>query len=629
MWIFDKITITDFRSFRGKHVFEFKQGQTFLLQGVNLFDTGVDSNGSGKTSILEAIRYVIGLPVFAASITDLINDTADSTSVILEANNLKLGLSLVIEKSTPIKGSSSLSITINGEDQKKHFATISEGEKFIIKTLGVSKEDLLNHYIISREKFVSFFTSSDNDKKDLINRFSGASKIDGVEDLVQKDVDQLESEKAALVSDKDKICGKIDAYTEELNEVDEEESESDPIKDLEDKIKEKEEENKEKDEEKIVVEKKIKDTDVLVKKLNEKNDSLESKNEVSKKSIDSIDEDCKSIEKDIKANNELLVEIDLLLAGVVECPNCQTEFNPTSDSEMSIDDSRDIRDDLLTLISDLQERLKKKNERKNELNAEVKNNRKAIQENDDQISAHNRTLRSLNNELNQISSAIDRNLLFIKNTKEAIVEIKTTEKIDRKEELRGKIDKLEADKKVKDAEIAKKVDEIYVLSQWIFRFKKFRSYLANKSLSVIQGYTNLYLQKMDSNLGVRIEGFKQNKDGSIREKITPIILRNGIVEGSGSYKRYSGGERCRVDITPTLACRNLINLASPTGGVDFLGVDEITEGLDSTGLENFAQSISNIGITSIIISHTQHKKNFSNLITVEKNNEGSRIFYNS
>ena len=130
---------------------------------------------------------------------------------------------------------------------------------------------------------------------------------------------------------------------------------------------------------------------------------------------------------------------------------------------------------------------------------------------------------------------------------------------------------------------------------------------------------------MNTNLGLRLDGFKQNQDGSIRKKITPTILRDGMVEGSGSYKKYSGGERCRIDIAPTLACRHLINLASPSGGIDLFMIDEITEGVDSLGIENLAQAINKLGITSMIISHVSHKKVYPNIITVQKVNGVSQF----
>jgi hypothetical protein len=203
------------------------------------------------------------------------------------------------------------------------------------------------------------------------------------------------------------------------------------------------------------------------------------------------------------------------------------------------------------------------------------------------------------------------------------------------------IDELDDDYKEKDIkegiastskEINLKTKEIYRLkverdnlNVWVFRFAKFKSYLANKSLVIIQGYANKYLQEMKTNLGLKLEGFKENADGSIREKITPKILRNGEVKRSGNFKKCSSGERAKIDFAVILAVQNLINLSAKSGGVDILWTDEEPSGLDSVGLENITESVGNIGKTCLITSHVNHEKNYSNIITIEKVGDVSKI----
>ena len=93
-----------------------------------------------------------------------------------------------------------------------------------------------------------------------------------------------------------------------------------------------------------------------------------------------------------------------------------------------------------------------------------------------------------------------------------------------------------------------------------------------------------------------------------------------MIEGTGSYKKYSGGERCRIDIAIALAMRHIINVTSKTGGLDLFWIDEITEGADGLGIESIAESVNQLGVTSIITSHVKHEKNFTNILTAVKEN---------
>lgn len=627
MWIPVKLVLENFRSFNGVHEFVFRNGQTYLVQGVNNSDSGVKSNGSGKTSLPEAMRYTLGLPVYAATLTDLINDGCDYVCSEFHLKNELLNQSLIIKRGTPSKGSSILSIFINNEDQKDKFATVPEGDKFIIKTLGVSKEDLLNYYLIGREKFVSFFSSSDNDKKELINHFSKATKVDAVYPLITKDIEAKNVDKAALTTSRDKIQGKIDTYEEEIEELNnpEEDDEVEGIEELEGKVKTYTKEIADLNKTKLSKEGEISKKEKSITKLEEEVEGIEAK--LKKKSVKSLEDELDVLESELKDSNNLLAQVETLLAGMVTCPECNTEFVPGE--EVSVEESTSIKEELEEIIKKQEAKVETKEGEIEVLEKEIKTLKKSKADKEEEVATLSREIRTLRQEIKTNDSLIASKTKLIDSVKEEIKAIKESDTQARKQELLEKIESLKVDIEKENDKIAAIDEEIYDLNQWVFRFNRFKSHLANKSLSTIQGYANLYLQKMRSNLGLRIEGFKQNKDGSIREKITPIVLRDGMVEGSGSYKRYSGGERCKIDLAPTLACRNLINLSSPSGGLDLLLTDEITEGLDSVGIENYAASVAELGITSLIISHTQHEKNFPNVITVEKNNFMSSIKYNN
>lgn len=617
MWRFKRLTLVNFRSFE-RQTFEFRIGETFLVQGENLTDPGFKSNGSGKSSIGEGIRYTLGLPVNTATLTDLINYYADSCSTILEMENSRSKENMVISRSTPRKGSSTLSIEINGVDQKDKFATIPDGDKFIVSKIGISKEDMLNYYLLSKEKFVSFLSSSDNDKKELINRFSKADMLDGVDILIEKDLKPLKEELTTLTTELDKLSGKLDTYNEEMSELEIEEGQSAYalIGEANTLILATKSDIVRLEKAKLNWEK---------RKLNLEADitRTEKNSKDTSKRIDEIKESRDGVRKKISVNEsegreyyKIISELESLLAGVVTCPECDHQFNPAE--SIDITETNEILEGAKKVLEEIDSRVKVFETEIKSLDEKERGYRKQITANDQRISRIRGIVKELLTSINSKSKEIAIKEADITYLESQIELFKQSGKEERKEQLQQKIDAVTKDIETKGEEITAKNEEIYKLSQWIERFKSFKSHLANKSLFSIQGYANMYLERMGTNLNLRLDGFKQNKDGSIREKITPTILRNGMVEGSGSFKNYSGGERCRIDLAPTLACQYLINLSSPSGGLDYLMIDEITEGLDSLGVESLAKSIQQLGITCNIISHIKHDSVFDNIITVRK-----------
>jgi DNA repair exonuclease SbcCD ATPase subunit len=616
MWIPVSLKLTNFRSIVDDKI-EFENGKTFLLQGVNLSDDGSDSNGSGKSSYREALVFVLGLPPYCDTLTDLINDGAETSDVELIMFNSITSDILSIERTLSRKGPSKVKIELNSVDQKDFYSTVPEANKYLLKLIGLTSEDILNHFLISKEKFVSFFSSSDNDKKALINRFSKADKLDGIDKLIQVDIDKKITEKSILNDERNKLEGKIQTYQEEIdtiNSVDE----SEEVTELNTSI----------EEIKVAIESiettilnSKKSQDIHKKKLTEVQNKIKTKEELKKKQESQVEELRKVYTTSFDELSEyktFLSEISVSLSGVVKCPNCANEFNPGE--EIDVEEARSQKPVIEETIDILSKDLKTKESSINihketveTLSLEIR----GLKREEDGVS---NDLRNIDRLILSNEKLIDSQNSEIRKIEAQIEELQKYDKLVKIKEYEAKIEECQkliniTNKKISDIDL-----EILSLREWVARFVRFKSHLANKSLSNIQGLSNSYLNKMKTNLGLRLEGFKQNKDGSIKEKITPIVLRDGVIEGSGSFKKFSGGERCRSNIAITLAMRHLINSSAPSGGLDLFWIDEITEGLDSTGIENVASSINELGITSILTSHVKHEKNYENVLTATKTN---------
>ncbi len=174
----------------------------------------------------------------------------------------------------------------------------------------------------------------------------------------------------------------------------------------------------------------------------------------------------------------------------------------------------------------------------------------------------------------------------------------------------------------KELETAQKEYDKFVVQENYF--VDFRSYLANKKVEAIAGITNHFLELIGSDLRVEMLGYKKLKSGKVRDKITVNLLRNGV--DCGSYAKFSGGERARVNLASILGLQKLTNNSAPKGkGLDLLILDEILEASDTTGIESSCKALNKLRATSLLVTQNPISDNDGNTIVVVKENGYSTI----
>lgn len=155
-------------------------------------------------------------------------------------------------------------------------------------------------------------------------------------------------------------------------------------------------------------------------------------------------------------------------------------------------------------------------------------------------------------------------------------------------------------------------------------FIEFRSHLANKKVEAIAGVTNHFLELIGSDLRVEMLGFKRLKSGKIRDKITVNLLRNGVA--CGSYAKFSGGERARVNLASILGLQRLTNNSASKGkGLNMIILDEVLEASDTTGIESSCKALNDLKVTSLMVTQNPIPDNDGNTIVVTKENGYSTI----
>jgi exonuclease SbcC len=658
-----KIIIRDFLSIEDI-TYDFKTGETVLIQGINLTDTSQKSNGSGKSAFQAALDFVLTNSCARKIDSDkeLIRTGCNEAFIELELSNTLYRCDLTITRTLSRKNSSTLKILENGEPVK--FPTVPEGNKLLMTYLGISLKDIHNYYLPNELTYVSFFRSSDTEVKELIARFSKTTVIDKVFphiDQDYKDKDTTESIKTEITS----LETSIQIYTQQI--------ETEESRDFEAEMKKKIDEINGKIDNKDSLlasyksQKLSKETELskikseitsLTETISQKNTSLDefikkTDREEFFKTLKETRDELKSSESEEKPKKQgferqlqpLKNQLSILitqLSGKITCPKCNHEFVLESDKSVA-----ELESDKLTCeqeikklegsietiqnkLNEIQESLDETVELESEVNRELSILRTSIKSLESEIRGYKTTLSEKETQKTKVTNAI---LTFNSNTKmveDEIVSLReqiknvTIGSVDRNfvEGLRKKIVDCEEQLTLKREELEKLGVDLQNIEVWNNRFKSFKSFLANKQLKVITGYTNHYLKQFGTDIEVSIEGYKQLSSGEMREKITAYVLRKGV---SKSYGLFSKGERGKIDCAVMLALQTLINSSATSGGLDILAADETFEGMDSFGLTSLLLAMAKTKKTNLLTTHMVENLTYDNLLTFVKENGITKI----
>lgn len=657
MYIPIKIEAKNFQSFESLDYF-FQQKKAVLVQGENLTDEGQSSNGSGKSTIEEIPYYcLLGTSSTGKRDIKLISWWDTEAFIAFELSNPYLNTVLRIERRLFAKKSSTLKIFINGVDQKDKFATVPEGNKLILRLLEISAEDLRNYYLINREKFVSFFSSSDTDKRNLISRFSNVGYILNAESVLLKEIVSLQTKLQEKNNNLIALGATTEVYKKQIDKAIEEDSDeffnSQKLKNLELKKTERDEH----EQLKVEIKEEIEKTETsLLQSTFIHNCYQKAIDKIQKfdytqtllgydKNITNTEQELKSqkqtlssIETEVTTLTTEIAPIEIALGGLLTCPKCSFEFIPHE--EIDPTEARELVQLTVKEVEALRERVKTQDLSITEVEKKIRNLRleKGIIERQSiKRDSLVRMLRKLILDLSPVIKELQKSLqdskqlltlneTSITNLDSEITQLQNLKKTNLElviKPIQEEIDKISLQIQEESQKITELENQIQEKNSWIINFKNFYIYLTNKSLSVIQGYSNAFLQKINTHLQIKFEGFKTLADKSIKENITAIVLNNGIEEDD--YRSFSGGERGKLVFSTILAFQHLINLNCPSGGLDFLFIDEILDSVDGTGMRNFITALNNLDKTILLTSHITTKEVDENTLLIKKINGKSYL----
>ncbi len=225
MWRLKSIEAENLCAFRSL-AYTLQQGVTTLIFGNNKDNDSQQSNGAGKSALLECIAVgLTGSPLRKIRTEEIINDAAEQCRIILHLANDASNEELIIARSIPRKGASTVACElyrggelVTTDEAVQH--SVDAYNKYILEKLGITREELLNNFILSKYRYEDFLSSSDKEKKEIINRFSNGILVDEAIARVEEDIEPLSSEQQKIDLELAGIDGRIEMLQEQIaNEV--------------------------------------------------------------------------------------------------------------------------------------------------------------------------------------------------------------------------------------------------------------------------------------------------------------------------------------------------------------------------------------------------------------------------
>lgn len=202
-----------------------KQGAATLIFGNNLDSDSQNSNGSGKSALIEAIAIgLTGEPLRKVNADEIINDTKDEAIIGIILTNDVLGEQMTVNRRLSRKQPQQIQIIkqsgpYDTDTEEISQATVADYNKYILDQIGLSKDDIFGNFILTARKYKSFLASSDKEKKELINRFSNGVMVDQSIEELHADMEPVEAELKEAEKQVATCTGRVEALGTEIEKA--------------------------------------------------------------------------------------------------------------------------------------------------------------------------------------------------------------------------------------------------------------------------------------------------------------------------------------------------------------------------------------------------------------------------
>ena len=616
MWSPSKIEIYNLFAHK-ESVYDFKNNTCTVIFGKNETDRGLENNGAGKTTLFEAICIALTNESLRAIKKDsFINRDEEECRIVFHLYNPVLKMKLRISRQF-FRGNKSAKIEIWENDKlNKQVVSVNEANKRVLELIGISREDLLRYFIISQDNRYTFFTASDSEKKEIMNRITSADMINPVIEELDLRYKEKNAEYKEIDDEIGKLSDKKELLVEQREEVLANDNTEEELTELSEKISEAEEEIVEIDGNLEKWKKAVKTREEQIQAITvEDTTQLKKDRKKLKEEIDELDEEVtetKTIRRKIQAE----------LNETITCPKCKHEFINESELELSVEEAKGALKEADTAITAAEKKLDIKNKKMKKLKTQIAEAERAeelVGEIEEEKAGYERKIKNKTQDRADLVEKIAK----WETDKKAIKKRKKDDKL--LNSLNQRIGECDTDIEKLTKQLLPISEEMETIKFWQFNMGRsgFMTYLANKSIKIIEGITNSYLRKFGVDISVLINGFTILKSGEVREKIDVFVLNDGVT--AEQFLAKSGGERGRVTLAGVLGIQHLINLSTNGRGLNLLCFDECFHGMDSKGQENIIKIFEKMGITILVITQNVSESfNNENTLYVVKEKDVSR-----
>jgi DNA repair exonuclease SbcCD ATPase subunit len=201
----------------------------------------------------------------------------------------------------------------------------------------------------------------------------------------------------------------------------------------------------------------------------------------------------------------------------------------------------------------------------------------------------------------------------------------------KKQTIQKSIDTIDHDAKLKQTELSIKQRRAALENEVVRVFSPagVRARVLDEVTPYLNGQTSKYLSILsDGNITAEWSTLTMNKAGELKERFAIDV---SSVSSSQTFKGLSGGEKRKVRVATALALQDLVATRA-TKPIDLFIGDEIDHALDASGLERLMVILDEKARergTVMVISHNSLRDEISNVLLVERTSTGDTVITES
>lgn len=641
---FKELDIENFRSIDKAHIVLENQG-TVIVKGINEYEDNATSNGSGKSSIFEAIVFAL-FEETSSGEKDVANRIINNGFCV----NLKLeinGIEYTIVRESK-KGNKSI-VVLYKNDVDISARNKTDTNKLIQDLLGINKNIFLDSVFLSQSVSTNLASLSPTQRKErleiltntdiIINNFKEKLKeqqtnFESICVDTEKNINKIQGNIDSLQNQKQNIQIKIDEINEQIRQRDL----LGNVEDIEKQLKELQQNS---DNYKMQIndldnniitdiEKQIEDKRLEGEENRNQKSELEKQLNDKRQEYNNIQLDITSVQSQIGYYKSDIIKINEQIEEIKnsdKCPTCGRKYENSNEEHIKqkIESYNKDIESYNKQIEDMTKEVEEKNKQLELVQNEGIKLHSQVDEIDSLVQQNNNEVKQIEDikkqkiqekfNLQQQQQVIEQNIQNLRDKKEQILSFKVGNIDEFKQMLLDTDNNLQAMQK--DLEV--KQDELETNNNYVGSIKHslqlvtkdFRTYLLQNSIT--------YLNTLLKNYSIKL--FSNEKDII---HITQDDTKLNIQLGDATYESLSGGEKTRVNIALLLAQKSL---ASTIGNIscNIIILDEILGYCDAQAEENVINLIT-MELESLesiyMVSHKEIPIAYDTQLIVIKNKSG-------